>query len=102
MTLYDVLLLFHILAAITWVGGAVALNLLGTNPARGRDGPRRVRPSDRVDGNPGLRSVHTGGSRPGDRHGRRERGVDHRPTVDHPGPGRHRGLDDHGGGLLRA
>lgn len=34
MTLYDVLLLFHILAAITWVGGAVTLNLLGTRIQR--------------------------------------------------------------------
>jgi hypothetical protein len=34
MSLYDVLLLFHILAAIAWVGGAVTLNVLGTRIQR--------------------------------------------------------------------
>jgi uncharacterized membrane protein len=34
MTLYDVLLLFHILAAIIWVGGALAINILGTRMQR--------------------------------------------------------------------
>jgi uncharacterized membrane protein len=30
MTLYEVLLLFHILAAITWVGGAITINIVVT------------------------------------------------------------------------
>jgi uncharacterized membrane protein len=35
MELYEVLLLFHILAAITWVGGAVSINILGARMQRG-------------------------------------------------------------------
>jgi uncharacterized membrane protein len=34
MTLYEVLLLAHILAAIFWVGGALAVNLLGARMQR--------------------------------------------------------------------
>jgi uncharacterized membrane protein len=37
---YTILKTFHVLFAVTWVGGAIAINVLGTRAARSNDGPR--------------------------------------------------------------
>jgi uncharacterized membrane protein len=34
MTLYEVLLFFHILAAIAWIGGGIAINVIGSRIVR--------------------------------------------------------------------
>ena len=40
MTGYEILVLLHILAAITWVGGAITLNVVAVRMVRAGDGPR--------------------------------------------------------------
>ena len=39
MTYYEVLLFLHILAAITWIGGGIALQLIGVRAEQTRNGP---------------------------------------------------------------
>jgi uncharacterized membrane protein len=42
MTLYSLLILLHILAAMVWVGGSVVLNLLGTRARSSADPAARI------------------------------------------------------------
>lgn len=48
MTLYDVLLFFHILAAITWLGGGLTVNILGSRiqHAKGAEGAAFIRQTE--------------------------------------------------------
>ena len=39
MTYYEVLLFLHVLAAITWIGGGIALQLVGMRAEQTRNGP---------------------------------------------------------------